>query len=174
MARTGRTRTREAVLVVLIGIAAASTATAETDLPRPIRQALLLLGWLSNETPRIEVVTSRPPDASPLAAAWVRFDDGGCAMPVIYVSAGGHVYRDAERGDYRAQIELAGILAHERWHILHGRGEVGAYNAQLSIMEYLHAGSLRLTEVRKALRQAEQQQKPDGRNGSAEAHCGPK
>jgi len=172
MARTGRTR--EAVLVVLLGIASASVATAETDLPKPIRQALMLLGWSPNETPRIEVVTSRPSDASPLAAGWVRFDDGGCAIPVIYVATGGHVYRDAERGDYQAAVELAGMLAHERWHILHGRDEIGAYNAQLSIMEYLHAGSLRLTEVRKALSQAQQQQKADGRNGRDQALCGPK
>jgi hypothetical protein len=31
-------------------------------------------------------------------------------------------------------------LAHEEWHLLHGRDEEGAYHAQLTALNYLGAG----------------------------------
>jgi hypothetical protein len=69
------------------------------------------------------------------------------------------IYRDAARQDYQALVRLAGILAHERWHLRHGRDEVGAYTTQLSAMEYLHANSAHLAQVRRALRRVTQQTK---------------
>jgi hypothetical protein len=151
-------RIRTAIEIVMLGIAGApSVGAADSVLPEPIARAFVLLGWRGEDRPRVEVVASRAPDASPLAAGWVRFNHDGCALPVIYVTTVSHIYRDAAGGDYQALIQLAGVLAHERWHVQHGRDEVGAYTAQLSIMEHLHANSLPLLEVRKALRGAEQQ-----------------
>jgi hypothetical protein len=123
-----------------------------------VEQAVLLLGWSRHDVPRIELTANRPPDASPLATAWVRLGET-CAVPVIYVATDSHVYRDAAGGDYQALIELAGILAHERWHLQHGLDEIGAYTVQLSVMERLHANSLHLADVRKAFRRVEQQVK---------------
>jgi hypothetical protein len=127
-----------------------------------VEQAVLLLGWPRQDVPRVELTANRPPDASPLAAAWVRFADTS-AVPVIYVATDSHVYRDAMAGDYQALVELAGVLAHERWHIQHGVDELGAYTVQLSVMEHLHANSLHLSEVRRALHGAEQQGQRSGR-----------
>jgi hypothetical protein len=126
-----------------------------------IEQAVLLLGWSGKERPPIETTATRPPDASPLAVAWVRSADT-CAAPLIYVATDSHVYRDAAAGDYQALVELAGVLSHERWHIQHGLDEIGAYTVQLSVMEHLHANSLHLAEVRRALRHVEQQVKRSG------------
>jgi hypothetical protein len=133
------------------------SGTAGLELATPLREAVMLLGWSGEDQPRIELATSRPPDGSSTAAAWVRIPDDGCAVPIIYVATDHYVYRDAANGDYQALVELAGILAHERWHLRHGRDEVGAYTAQLSVMEYLHANSLHLFAVRRALRRVQKE-----------------
>jgi hypothetical protein len=131
----------------------------EGQLPKPLTDAITLLGWSGSDVPRIVVVDRPPPDATVTVEAWVRFDTEGRAMPVIYVRTDTDLYRDAVRQDYQALVRLAGILAHERWHLRHGRDEVGAYTAQLSVMEYLHANSMHLAEVRRALRRVMQQTK---------------
>ena len=113
---------------------------------------MTLLGWSRDDVPRIVMVDRKTPDATATVEAWVRFADDGAAMPVIYVRTDTDIYREAARTDYQALVRLAGILAHERWHIRHGRDEVGAYTVQLSIMEYLHANQTHLAEVRQALR----------------------
>src|SRR5262245_10278935 len=147
-------------VVVTLGIVSAPAAgMARSVLPEPIARAFMLLGWRGEDLPSIEIVTSRPPESSPMAAAWVRFNDDGCATAIIYVTTLSHIYRDAAKGDYQALVQLAGVLAHEQWHLRHGRDEVGAYTAQLSIMEHLHANSLHLLEVRNALRGVEQQKR---------------
>jgi hypothetical protein len=119
----------------------------------------MLLGWSGNDVPPIMMVSQRPSDGSATAEAWVRFDLGGHAMPVIYVRTDTDVYLEASKADYQGLVRLAGVLAHERWHLRHGRDEVGAYTAQLSVMEYLHANTMRLAEVRRALRRVQQQAK---------------
>ena len=147
-------------VVVTLGIVSAPAAgMARSVLPEPITRAFMLLGWGGENLPSIEIVTSRPPEANPTAAAWVRFNDDGCAWGVIYVTTLSHIYRDAAKGNYQALVQLAGVLAHERWHVRHGRDEVGAYTAQLSVMEHLNADSLHLLEIRRALRAVEQQNK---------------
>jgi hypothetical protein len=127
-----------------------------------LQEAVTLLGWWGDDVPAIELVPTRPRDASPKAAAWVRIT-ADAAVPVIYVAQDSHVYHDATAGDYQALVQLAGMLAHERWHIQHGPDELGAYDAQLSMMEYLHADSLHLTEVRKAVRRIRQTRRPQER-----------
>jgi hypothetical protein len=136
------------VTAVLITVAPAVSRGAQ-QLPPPIDEAVRLLGWSGADIPHIELVTNKPRDVSSIAEAWVRFTDEGQALPTIYVWTGSEMYREATRGDYQARVRLAGVLTHERWHVRHGRDHVGAYIAQLSIMEYLGANSLRLMEVRK-------------------------
>jgi len=130
----------------------AAVGRAET----PIDVAVMLLGWSGANLPRIDLVAARPGDASLLAEAWVRFTDDDRIIPIIYICTATTVYRDAARGDYQSLVKLAGILAHERWHLGHGRDETGAYTVQISTMEYLHANSLHLTVVRKAMQSAKQ------------------
>jgi hypothetical protein len=126
-----------------------AAATVAEPLPKPLATAIRLLGWSGEAVPRIEVVSVKPPDTAANVEAWVRFANGQ-AIPVIYVRADTDVYRRAAAEDYQALIRLAGILAHERWHLRYGRAEVGAYAAQLAMMEYLHANSVHLAAVRMA------------------------
>ncbi len=118
----------------------------------------MMLGWSGDDVPSIVVVDRKPPDATATVEAWVRFDDeNGRAMPVIYVRTDTDLYREAVQGRHQALVRLAGILAHERWHLRHGRDEVGAYTAQLAAMEYLHADTMHTAVVRRAMRQVEKQ-----------------
>ena len=127
------------------------TAAAHQPLPEPLAGVITLLGWFGDDVPRFEVVNVKPANTAANVEAWVRFVDG-VAIPIIYVRADTAVYRDAAAKNYQALVRLAGILAHERWHLRHGRDEVGAYEAQLSTMEYLHADTVHLAAVRMALR----------------------
>jgi hypothetical protein len=138
------------IAILVMGLAGRLDAA---QMPEPLASAVMLLGWSGAEVPRIEVVGARPTDGTATAEAWVRFETNGQALPVIYVRSDTEVYRDALGKDYQALVRLAGVLAHERWHLGHGLDEVGAYTAQLSAMEYLHANTVRLAEVRRALRQ---------------------
>jgi hypothetical protein len=130
---------------------------AGMELPEPVTEAIRLLRWSGDDLPRIEVVNQRPRDATPTAEAWIRVDPEGRVVPIIYVLADTEVYRDAARGDYQAKVRLAGVLAHERWHLHHGADEIGAYTAQLSTMEYLNANTMHLAQVRQALRWVKEQ-----------------
>jgi len=122
--------------------------------PAPIATALRLLGWAKDDIPTIEVVATRPPDASPTAEAWVWCNEDGSAPPVIYVAADTDTYADALQENRQALVKLAGILAHERWHLRHGPDEVGAYEAQLGAMVSLTADDVQVTGIRLALRDA--------------------
>jgi len=127
-------------------------------LPEPLALAVTLLAWFGDEVPQFEVAARRPPDANPIAEAWVRYNGDGSPVPVVYVAADSYVYRDAPR-NYQSLVKLAGILAHERWHLRHGPDEIGAYDTQLSTMTYLHASSPNLAEVRRSLNWVRQQAK---------------
>jgi hypothetical protein len=157
----GRRRARQGWGLAAI-LAVSVPQVTDGQLPKPLTDALTLLGWSGGDVPRIVVVDQRPPDATVSVDAWVRFDTEGRAMPVIYVRTDTDLYRDAVRQDYQALVRLAGILAHERWHLRHGRDEEGAYTAQLSTMEYLHANSTHLAQVRRALRRVTHQTKGIG------------
>jgi len=132
------------------------TAVGE-ELPEPVSEAIRLLRWSGDDLPRIQVVDARPRDATPNAQAWIRVDPEGRVVPIIFVLADTEVYRDAARGDYQAKVRLAGVLAHERWHLRHGPDEIGAYTVQLSTMEYLNANTMHLAQVRQALRWVKEQ-----------------
>jgi hypothetical protein len=57
----------------------------KAQLPAPLIAAIMLLGWFGDEVPYIEIVGTKPPNATATAEAWVRFDADGSAMPIIYV-----------------------------------------------------------------------------------------
>jgi hypothetical protein len=121
-----------------------------------------LLGWFGDDVPQFELATESPSDGTPNAEAWVRFNADGSAVPIIYVAIKSRVYRDA-LNDYQSLVKLAGILAHERWHLRHGPDETGAYDTQLAIMTYLHANSAELAEVRRSLNWARQRSRNNPR-----------
>jgi hypothetical protein len=146
-------RTPPQVWAIAILVFGGTGESQAAQLPEPLASAVMLLGWSGNDVPHIEVVNARPSDRTPTAEAWVRFDANGQAIPVVYVRSDTEVYRDALAKDYQALVRLAGILAHERWHLRHGRDESGAYDVQLSTMQYLHADAAQLAEVRRALMQ---------------------
>jgi hypothetical protein len=132
------------------------TAVGE-ELPEPVSEAIRLLRWSGDDLPRIQVVDARPRDATPNAQAWIRVDPEGRVVPIIFVLTDTEVYREAARGDYQMKVRLAGVLAHERWHLRHGPDEIGAYTVQLSTMEYLNANTMHLAQVRQALRWVQEQ-----------------
>jgi len=146
-------RARRPVWTIAIAtiVAIGSARIEATQLPEPLASAVMLLGWSREDVPIIDVVRAKPSGGSPTAEAWVDFDGDGRAIPVIHVRSDTENYRAAAAMDYPALVRLAGILIHERWHIAHGRDEVGAYSAQLAIMEYLHAPAVDLMDVRRSL-----------------------
>ena len=146
-----RARQRAWAIAILVFGGAGKTYAAQ--LPEPLASAVTLLGWSGDDVPRIEVVNARALDRTATAEAWVRFDANGAALPVVYVRSDTEVYRSALAKDYQALVRLAGVLVHERWHLRNGRDEYGAYSAQLSTMQYLHADAEQMAEVRRALMQ---------------------
>jgi hypothetical protein len=120
------------------------------SLPKPVVKSIALLGWYQKDVPRIEIVSEKPRHIGDNVEAWVTFANGQ-PIPIIYLRIDTDVYRDAARGEYQALVRLAGILAHERWHLRYGRDEEGAYAAQISIMQHLQATTARIAQVRRAL-----------------------
>ncbi len=96
----------------------------------------MLLGWSGDAVPPIVMVDNKPPDATEAVEAWVRFNDDGSAMQVIYVRTDTDVYREAAQKNYQRWLGSRASWRHERWHLFYGRDEIGAYTAQLSAMDY--------------------------------------
>jgi hypothetical protein len=121
--------------------------------PAPIEAALSLLRWAPEDVPAIQVIEKRPPRVDRLAEAWVFHNADGTAQPTIYVAGWSELYRNALTYPRNAHnvIRLAGVLAHERAHIRHGRDEELAYANQLITLERLQAEPIELTNVRRAL-----------------------
>jgi len=122
--------------------------------PAPVEAALNLLRWPPEDVPAIEVIEERPPRVDLLAEAWVFYNVDGTPQPTIYVAAWSRLYRHALVDPWDRQhdvIRLAGVLAHERAHIRHGRDEELAYAAQLTVLEQLQAPPVEVTNVRRAL-----------------------
>lgn len=96
---------------------------------------LSLLGRSADSMPPIQLVSQAPVHASEHVEAYVRPHD-----PKIYVVTSTAVFRDAQTAGARSRCgsnadkKLASILAHEEWHLRHGRDERGAYGAQLKAM----------------------------------------
>lgn len=101
--------------------------------------ALQLLGRSDATFPRVELIEKVPPGISPLATGYVL-----TAEKRIVVITSTAAFTRARRATYRcgdveAVRDIAGVLAHEEWHLLHGGDEEEAYNAQ--IIALLAAGA---------------------------------
>ena len=98
--------------------------------------ALSLLGRHPQSFPPTELVETAPAGVSPLVAAYISRET---ANPHIVLITSTWAFMNARRSqsqcsDVDAIREIAGVLAHEEWHILHGNSEEGAYDAQLSAL----------------------------------------
>lgn len=96
--------------------------------------ALSLLGRSERTMPPITLEEAPPKHASIQAEAFVSLPD-----PHIYVVTSSPTFRDAMAlrsscSESATMKKLASILAHEEWHILHGKDESGAYYAQLTTL----------------------------------------
>jgi hypothetical protein len=101
--------------------------------------ALTLLGRSPQSFPIVEFVDKPPMGVSALAAAYTRHDDRHIVV-ITSTPAFATVQRAKDRcRDLEALREIAGLLAHEEWHVLHGADEESAYNAQLTAL--LFAGA---------------------------------
>ena len=104
--------------------------------------ALNLMGRSPDRLPRIEILATPPSRVSPNAAAFV-----DTAENAIYLIASSPPFSAAaaqrKGSECRETDELrsiAGILAHELWHLEHGPDEKEAYLAELMELHRLGAG----------------------------------
>ncbi len=102
--------------------------------------ALGLLGRSPETFPATQLVDGAPIGASRFAAAYVSRD----APPHIVLITSTAAFTAARRaktecGDLDAIREIAGVLAHEEWHLRHGPDEEGAYDAQLTMLSFVGA-----------------------------------
>ena len=93
--------------------------------------ALALLGRTQQSFPAVEFVEKAPQGVSPLAEAYSLTEE----KRIVLVTSS-WAFRTALGAEYRcgqidALRQIAGVLAHEEWHIHHGGNEEGAYDAQL-------------------------------------------
>lgn len=118
--------------------------------------ALTLLTRSAASLPPIELVDVPPVHVSSQANAFVKVGEAR-----IYLVTSSPVFRRAQSATYRcgdldALRILASVIAHEEWHVKHGRDEVEAYNAQLITLQLLGArpGSPAYTAVWRSARAA--------------------
>ncbi|HUK34016.1 MAG TPA: hypothetical protein VLV86_08915 [Vicinamibacterales bacterium] len=96
--------------------------------------ALALLGHTKRGFPAVEFVEKAPPGVSAQAEAYVLNSEK--RMVLITSTWAFRQAREAEFecGRIEALQEIAGVLAHEEWHLRHGTDEQGAYDAQLTAL----------------------------------------
>lgn len=59
-------------------------------------------------------------------------------------------FKKAQRGDKEGLIELAGVLAHETYHLRYGREEPPAYEAQIRVLKALGASQKHIKLIQKS------------------------
>jgi hypothetical protein len=96
--------------------------------------ALALLGRSEQTFPPVEFVDHAPFGVSASAQAYVQAPEARIAVitsTAAFANARGsrHPCTDVD-----AIREIAGVLAHEEWHVRHGPDEESAYNAQLTAL----------------------------------------
>jgi len=96
--------------------------------------ALALLGRSEQTFPPVEFVDHAPLGVSASAQAYVHAPDARIA-----VITSTEAFTNARRTqhpctDVTAIREIAGVLAHEEWHLRHGPDEESAYDAQLTTL----------------------------------------
>ncbi len=96
--------------------------------------ALTLLGRAGGRFPVVQFVERAPIGVSRLAQAYTTETDSHIVL-ITSTSAFRNARRASNRcGDVEAIREIAGVLAHEEWHVRHGPGEEAAYDAQLTAL----------------------------------------
>jgi len=108
--------------------------------------ALGLLGRSGPGTVPIKTVDEAPPGASRFVQGFLTREPD-----TIYLVTSTNHFRDAQRGDPDALRQIASTIVHEEWHVLHGPDEKGAYEAQLTALNYLGASSNLIGVVRKSM-----------------------
>jgi hypothetical protein len=102
--------------------------------------ALGLLGRSEQSFPAVEFVEHVPVGVSESAPGYALYTEARIVL-VTSASAFTRARRARDRcGDIEAIREIAGVLAHEEWHVRHGPDEQGAYDAQLIALLYVGAG----------------------------------
>jgi hypothetical protein len=103
--------------------------------------AFAALGRGPADLPAIELLDTAPPNASAHVEGFVHA--GGDTIFIVTTSDTFTTVQRSDCGDTAAVKKLASIIAHEEWHVLHGAGEQGAYEAQLGTLIRLgvHPGS---------------------------------
>jgi hypothetical protein len=126
-------------LIAQLGIAGATDTAVGRSVPAGPMQSVMTAfsAQEMKEMPRIEVISKRPANLSPNAEAFINADGGD----VIYIVGDSAVYKAAKSGDKKALIKLAGIVAHERYHLEHGPDEGPAYDAEISMLRRVGADS---------------------------------
>ena len=114
--------------------------------------ALTLLGRTAQSFPAVQFIEKVPVGVSPSAEAYVLAEEN---RVVLITSA--WAFRVAEQAQNRcgqidALRQIAGVLAHEEWHVRHGPDEEGAYDAQLTALTSVGAGPMLFNSVMRAKR----------------------
>ncbi len=103
--------------------------------------ALGLVGRSEAGFPPVKFVKKAPVGVSPSAAGYTLPAEAHIVL-VTSTSAFTRAQRAPSRcGDVDAIREIAGVLAHEAWHLRHGPDEEGAYDAQLIALLSVGAAS---------------------------------
>ena len=93
--------------------------------------AVGLLGRSATSFPPVQFVEKAPPGVSPQAAGYVLAGESRIVL-ITSTDAFTRARQSRDRcSNPDALREVAGVLAHEEWHISHGPDEEGAYDAQL-------------------------------------------
>jgi hypothetical protein len=102
--------------------------------------ALTLLGRSQQSFPPVQLVEKVPAGISQLAGGYVPHAEARTVL-VTSTPAFAKARMAIDRcGDVEALREIAGVLAHEEWHVRHGPDEQDAYNAQLIALLSVGAG----------------------------------
>ena len=114
--------------------------------------ALALLGRTAQSFPAVQFIEKVPVGVSPSAEAYVLAEE----KRVVLITST-WAFRVAEHaqnqcGQIDAIRQIAGVLAHEEWHVRHGPDEEGAYDAQLTALTSVGAGPMLFSSVMRAKR----------------------
>ncbi len=112
--------------------------------------ALMLLGRSEQSFPTVQFIEKAPAPVSPSAEAYVLTDENRVVL--ITSSWAFRVARAAQDrcGRVQALQQIAGVLAHEEWHVRHGLDEEGAYDAQLTALTSVGADPVLFNSVMRA------------------------
>ena len=112
--------------------------------------ALALLGRTQQSFPAVQFVEKAPVGVSPSAEAYVLTEEKRVVL--ITSTWAFRAAREAQNqcGRVQALHQIAGVLAHEEWHVRHGLDEEGAYDAQLTALTSVGAGPALFNSVMRA------------------------